>query len=99
MSRERSSHISKHKKKYVRFIIFFFLVYIFRTYENYLMIKATGVTLDIDFANYLVIILIATVFTFVAEATEKIIEEEEAKIENFIKNEMEEEIEFLKESI
>ena len=63
------------------------------------MIKATGVTLDIDFANYLVIILIATVFTFVAEATEKIIEEEEAKIENFIKNEMEEEIEFLKESI
>lgn len=63
------------------------------------MVKATGVPLEIDLANYLVMILIATVFTFVAEATEKIIEEEEAKIEDFIKEEMEEEIEFLKESI
>lgn len=63
------------------------------------MVKATGVPLQIDFANYLVTILIATVFMFVAEVTEKIIEEEEAKIEDFIKEKMEEEIEFLKESI
>jgi len=98
MSKDKPSHVSRHKKKYIRFIIFFFLVYVFRTYENYLVSKVTGITLDIDVVNYLVVILIATVFTFVAEITEKIIEEQEAKLEDFVKKEIEE-VEFLKNSI
>ena len=87
------------KKKYIRFVTFFILIFLFRSYENYLLSKTAGINLEIDFINFVVFILVATIFTLVAEITEKIIEVEEEKLENFVKDKLEESIEILEESI
>lgn len=88
MKETKLSHITKHKKKYVRFFTFFFVIYLFRLAENYILFRSFGIILRIDLIHYIFFMLIATMFTIIAEETEKIIEREEDKIENIIKGKL-----------
>ena len=72
-------HVRKHRKKYSRFILFFVILLTFRVIEDYFLIKSIGIEFEIDIFILFSIILIASIFTGIAELTEELIEEKEAK--------------------
>lgn len=80
-------HVKKHRKKYWRFILFIIILSIFRIVEDYFLVKSIGLEFEIDLFIFLSIIFIAIIFTVISEITEKMIEKEEPKIEEIIKEE------------
>jgi len=78
-------HVRKHKKKYLRFILFFLVLLSFRVVEDYFFIKSFGIEIEIDIFIFLTFIFVAIIFTVISELTEILIEREEAeKLLNFI---------------
>lgn len=73
----------KHEKRAIRLVLFFILLVIFGIIEDMIALYLTGVssTLFIIFKmeNIFVILLIAIIFTIIAEFTEKIYEGEKPK--------------------
>jgi len=78
-------HVTKHRKKYSRFILFTIVLSLFRIVEDYFLVKSVGLEFEIDIFILFSIIFIAIIFTVISEVTEKMIEKEEPKIENVIK--------------
>jgi prolipoprotein diacylglyceryltransferase len=80
-------HVKKHRKKYWRFVLFIIILSIFRIIEDYFLVNSIGVEFKIDIIILFSIIFIAAVFTVISEVTEKMIEKEEPKIEEMIREE------------
>jgi len=81
-------HIKKHKRKYIRFFTFFFVIYVFRLFENYLLFSFYDIVFNIDLLHFLFFAIVAAIFTVISEVTEKILEKEEHKLENIIKRKL-----------
>jgi membrane protein YdbS with pleckstrin-like domain len=75
----------KHKKRVLRFIIFFLFLIVFSVIEDLLAFYLHGTEFDV--AIFLIVIVIATIFTAIAEISEFIFKKEEPKIEKFVQKE------------
>jgi membrane protein YdbS with pleckstrin-like domain len=75
----------KHKKRTVRFIAFFLFLIAYSIIEDLTAFFLHGVEFDI--AMIIIVIVIATIFTAIAEVTEFLYKKEEPKIEKIIKKE------------
>ena len=75
-------HIRKHKKHYVRFILFFLVLVFYGMFDDILMVKA--VNGDIVLSTIVISILISLLFTAIAEITGRLFGKEIKKIEKEI---------------
>lgn len=80
-------HVKRHRKKYIRFILFIIILSLFRVIEDYFWVRTMGIEFEIDVFILFGIIFIAITFTVISELTEKMVEKEEPIIERFIKKE------------
>lgn len=80
-------HVRRHRKKYLRFALFLLVLSLFRIAEDYFLVKSLGLEFDIDIIILFSIVSIAAIFTLLSGLTEKVIEYEEPKIEEIIKEE------------
>jgi hypothetical protein len=85
ISQRAYDHLKRHRKKYLRFVLFVIILSVFRIIEDYFLIKSLGLELEIDLFILLGTVLIAVTFTVISELTEKMVEKEEYRIEKFIK--------------
>jgi len=72
-------HVRKHRKKYMRFFLFFIFLLLFRIIEDYFLLTSPIAEVKFDMFIFTIVILSAIIFTIIAEVTEILIEEEEAK--------------------
>ena len=75
----------KHKKRVVRFISFFIFLIAFGVIEDMSAMYLHG--MEFNMVVLTTVIVIATIFTAIAEVTEFIFKKEEPKIEKMIKKE------------
>jgi len=75
----------KHKKRVIRFIIFFLFLLSFGIIEDLTSISLSGI--EFNMVILLTVIIVATIFTVIAEITEIIVKKEEPKIEKIIRKE------------
>ena len=75
----------KHKKRVIRFIAFFLFLIAFGVIEDMSAMYLHGI--EFNMVILVTVIVIATVFTAIAEFTEFIIKKEEPKIEKFVQKE------------
>lgn len=79
-------HVRRHRKRYTRFIIFFVFLLAYGVFEDLISLFIQGIEFDI--VVLVTVIIIATIFTTVAELTEKLVERKEhQKIIRFVKKE------------
>jgi hypothetical protein len=74
-----------HKKRTVRFISFFLFLIAFGVIEDMSAMYLNGI--DFNMVILTTVIIIATVFTAIAEITEYVFKKEEPKIEKFVQKE------------
>lgn len=75
----------KHKKRVLRFIVFFTFLIAFSIVEDLVAFYFHGAEFDV--AILIIVVSVATVFTAIAEITEFIFKKEEPKIEKFVHKE------------
>ena len=75
----------KHKKRVLRFIIFFLFLIAFSVIEDLIAFYFHGAEFDV--AIFIIVIVTATIFTAIAEISEFIFKKEEPKIQKIIKKE------------
>jgi nucleoside recognition membrane protein YjiH len=75
----------KHKKRAIRFISFFIFLIAFGVIEDMSAMHLHGI--EFNMVILVTVIVIATVFTVIAEVTEFIFKKEEPKIEKFVQKE------------
>ena len=81
-------HVRKHRKKYLRFVLFFLFLLVYGIIEDLTTMSLRGVELDI--AVLTTVLCVALLFTTIAELTEKFVEKREPqKIAKLIKKEEE----------
>ena len=75
----------KHKKRTIRFISFFLFLIAFGVIEDMSAMYLHGI--EFNMVLLVTVIVIATVFTAIAEITEYVFKKEEPKIEKFVQKE------------
>ena len=79
-------HVRRHRKKYLRFTLFFLFLLVYGIIEDLTALSLHGIEFNI--AVFTTVFFIALIFTTVAELTEKFVEKKEPqKIVKFIKRE------------
>ena len=79
-------HVRRHRRKYLRFIVFFLLLLLYGIFEDLISLTIQGVEFNI--IVFLTVVVIALAFTTVAEITEKLVERKDhQKIIRFVRKE------------
>ena len=73
---KRKGHFQKHQKHYTRFILFFAFMVVYNVVEDVIALMATGMSLDFIFRSehFIMVTVIAIVFTAIAELIKKLFE-------------------------
>jgi DMSO reductase anchor subunit len=78
-------HVRRHRKKYLRFIVFFLFLILYGVVEDFISLTIHGV--EFNLVVFSTVFVIALIFTIVAEVTEKLAKKETPKIKKFITKE------------
>ncbi len=75
-------HVHKHGKHYVRFIAFFFFLVVYSIVEDLVAVTTLGV--QFSFQLFIHILILALLFTAIAQKTERLFEKEAERVEEFV---------------